>query len=764
MLRSVVFEKEIRHEDYENKGSFLPKSGGGWPLVRGRAVNFRKLRPAVSPLALFVALTSLAACGGGGGSVFNVSIPPPQTCTSPNGCEVTEADGDSYYVPANAPVPVDATHIRNKSAPGVEANDFGTHEPETTTEAENISTGVSYRIPPPGSTSTPPDYDIDNDQYWEYGQQLGLRTIRAEHALALDATGAGVTVGIAAGGFDHTHFDLTKARFHDRSILAYPVDPADTSLPTDPDAYIEMTAGQSHKDLIEKYLCRTNWGTSNTARIANFMQNCQSDKTHIRQADPDNPGEYLKVWRIPELYFLSLLGNTFYGTAIAGVIAAQYQTKGNMGATRTSNTVVGIAPDAQILGLAVDYTNSPRPYTSTPQNADYAPTDLTTLDLDADSPLVKDIEFLAHNSQVIQHTFTYVVGAIDLYTEDEVRTAFADVITAADTPIADGELRAGEKALYVWSAGEERDDQGNPAHATPGTVDDSSHPAVLAGLPYHIDELRGRWLAATAVTAGSDLTISRYRRHAPIDPSTAEIMDSANRCGTLPNGWIENRDDPGYAGRHYCLAAPGSSKRAGIGIKIVVAGLDTERFSLDLAGVDFAAAHVSGALAVLIEHFPTLSLEEVLIRLVDSADNTDYSGNGGTDFSDAAIYGAGLLNMQAALRPLGQMQAALGNSVRGVSLPLAGSHLTAGAAYGDALSLALVGRSMTGFDDYHTPFLLSLPGLVTTPRALSLEGRHDRLAAFSLETAHSEDGTVHHIGQHGMAAILPLDEGESMTG
>ncbi|MEG9862893.1 MAG: S8 family serine peptidase, partial [Parvularculales bacterium] len=631
-------------------------------------------------------------------TTLTCKMEPPQTCSCTYGC--TTQDGE--YVANGAMIMRSTTATTSLTCrppgPGVTCCSFTSHLTATDTAAEWII-----------------------NRHHEFRNQAGLRTINNEYAVALDAMGEGVTIGIPNRGFDHLHSDLGTAKFKDNSVLAYEVEESDVpaearALPVGMSPTIhEAAAGALHKNIIDgtnlKYACPAEgFGLPrpNPGLEALLRDNCQSDKTYIRQPDPDNAGAYL-YWEIPEILSSGAF-STRHGTPLAAIMAASAED------SFEEIGMMGVAPKSRLLALTIKPSLSDVP--------DY-------------------IDFMVPTSQVLMFGFSGN-SMIHLRSETEVRahSTYSRVINSAMTgTLAAGELHASEKPLYVWGAGNYH----QTALAT--YTDGATTPFELAGLPYHIDELRGRWLAVTAVTTGGD---DRFVTPPTVTPANARIASFANRCGALPADWISDRNHPDYAGRHYCIAAPGQN------IRSVIAGAHyafPRSYFSGYSGTSNAAAHVAGALAVLIEHFPTLSLREVVMRMLDSANNT------GTEFSKVAVYGAGLLDMEAALRPMGQIRATMGSSLIGVSLPLAGSHLIAGDAYGDALSLAFEGRTMAGFDDYHAPFPQLLSDLLTTPRPLSLAGRRDRLAVFDLETAHLTDGSVRMMGEHGMAAVLPLTGG-----
>ena len=157
------------------------------------------------------------------------------------------------------------------------------------------------------------------------------------------------------------------------------------------------------------------------------------------------------------------------------------------------------------------------------------------------------------------------------------------------------------------------DDRAVVVYATGNSLEEWG--GLGADLPYHERHLRGHQLSVMAV--------DRDGRHAFY----------SNFCGPLPPDW-----DAGRWGRHYCLAAPGT----------VNAALNRPNSAYqDTEGTSFAAPIVTGAIALLMEHFRGhLGNTEVAKRLVNTANNRGR-------YAQLEIYGAGLLDLQAALQPVG---------------------------------------------------------------------------------------------------------------
>jgi hypothetical protein len=184
--------------------------------------------------------------------------------------------------------------------------------------------------------------------------------------------------------------------------------------------------------------------------------------------------------------------------------------------------------------------------------------------------------------------------------------------------------------VVVWATGND-------------TVTTRLEPALQAGLPYLISGLQVGWLAVTSV--GPDGVIPNY----------------AHRCGVAA-AW--------------CLAAPGGGdNEAADGIYSMSNSGGYVRFS----GTSMAAPMVSGAIAGLKSMFPNLSYQDIAARLLTTANKTGI-------YAVSAIYGQGLMDLEAASNPVG-----------GLSLPT-GAH-TSGSAGSISSSITLpssIAASMRG--------------------------------------------------------------------
>ncbi len=198
--------------------------------------------------------------------------------------------------------------------------------------------------------------------------------------------------------------------------------------------------------------------------------------------------------------------------------------------------------------------------------------------------------------------------------------------------------------VLVWAAGNDK----------------WSQVLVQAGLPHLFGELKKGWLAVVAVDENGGLAL--YSQH----------------CGVAAD---------------WCLAAPGGGHDPGI-------------WSTDLyddygykSGTSMAAPHVAGAMAALKSLFPNLSYQEIRDRILFTADSTGI-------YANTSTYGQGLLDLEAASRPVGGTAFALGAYDAGAIVTTNGALVTLPSA---AISRYLADRSILIFDNYQrAPFLVPI--------------------------------------------------------
>jgi len=298
------------------------------------------------------------------------------------------------------------------------------------------------------------------------------------------------------------------------------------------------------------------------------------------------------------------------------------------------------------------------------------------------------------------------VHGIASFEREQIRAAFprlAELFAQAQRPAAD-------RSIIVWAAGNEVDEHYDNDFDGDGELDtcggiipgglcpapspgaerpreemdagdpvDFSAPTLTTALGVHFPELVGHVLTVVAVQ------------------QDGHIASFSNRCGIA---------------RDFCLAAPGVGivgPQMGVGETnsqgATVFPTDSYR---SWQGTSFAAPMVTGALAVMRSFFKNpdgsyaLGNTELVTRLLATADRTNYNadGSGGPDYSDSAIYGQGMLDLDAATRPVGRLSTAM----HGAGNPAGIGLDTVGAAFGAGLAQRLGATQVALYDELNAPF------------------------------------------------------------
>ena len=211
-----------------------------------------------------------------------------------------------------------------------------------------------------------------------------------------------------------------------------------------------------------------------------------------------NPDYGFCSTRDPDGYCSVVAGPPAHGTMVGGVIAANRDAMAVDGDINDIG-IHGIAFDAKLISVGIPLGDAPE---------FYEPIDLGS----PGSFEAVDQEFagvtkrLNPDVTVINLSFGYP-GNIDGYNEAALRGAFPDTIQA----IAQTATPAGERAIYVWAAG-----NANGAIRMDGSMETADSVEIMAGLPVHIPELRGHYLAVIATDWNG------------------EIASFSNRCGHCP--------------------------------------------------------------------------------------------------------------------------------------------------------------------------------------------------------------------------------------
>lgn len=222
--------------------------------------------------------------------------------------------------------------------------------------------------------------------------------------------------------------------------------------------------------------------------------------------------------------------------------------------------------------------------------------------------------------------------------------------------------------------------------------DGASNASFWARVPEKLDYLRQNWVAVTAI--GSDGRLTGY----------------ANACGTTGSA-------------AWCIAAPG-----GDGVSSILSTMPEGTYGYSV-GTSMAAPVVSGAIALLMEKFPTLSGEDIVARIFHTANKTG-------EYAQSHLYGQGLLDVGAAASPVEGLYVPVGSSVTGPVVPLSQVALSTDPTAAKALSAALAGTSLLAVDGFQrAPFLLEASQLIQ-----GQAGKPDSVADKLARSSHS--GTV----------------------
>lgn len=245
------------------------------------------------------------------------------------------------------------------------------------------------------------------------------------------------------------------------------------------------------------------------------------------------------------------------------------------------------------------------------------------------------------------------------------------------------------------------------------------HADLSAALPVMAPDLMGAWIAVSnvdiTVRDDDDPVIRRY---------SAACHNAAPFCLIHDGSWLV-------------------STAVGGGITV----------EPDL-GTSYAAPQVAGAIALLAQAFPDHAPEQLVTRLLATARNfqdwdvveteqgwqatliepngdestvllTDDPGATGLrDFGNgishtySATYGHGLMDLDAALQPIGPVQALQGRQAASAQrLSLGDTRMQLGPAFGDGLATTLSGLSFLGFDALNGGFPVPLGQFVRTANA-----------------------------------------------
>jgi len=349
-----------------------------------------------------------------------------------------------------------------------------------------------------------------------------------------------------------------------------------------------------------------------------------------------------------------------HGTLVAGIIAANRDNNLN-----TNLNMHGVAYEANILAFEIPLGSGDGPY---------EPLDETSLTFGDDNYFADRFTTMANQVDIINMSFGFS-GVVTSYSAASIENSLGNTVDA----LRQQNKAQGDRAIFVISAGNAFGDLDEFNIEV-----DASSPELLPGLPYLFPELQNHMLAVAAVDRSG--AISSYSNH----------------CG---------------AAASFCLAAPGGGDANGDGdfaynelilspVSPPADGETGESYYGRTIGTSFAAPLVSGSLALLKQLFPTVGNHELVNRLLETANKNGI-------YADSSIYGQGLLDLDAATRPVGAVSSATGASLdNGMVNPGQTGIAVFGGALGQGLSQNLSQFRVTMFDQLGFPFQQSASSIV----------------------------------------------------
>ncbi|HEX8903139.1 S8 family peptidase [Vitreimonas sp.] len=175
--------------------------------------------------------------------------------------------------------------------------------------------------------------------------------------------------------------------------------------------------------------------------------------------------------------------------------------------------------------------------------------------------------------------------------------------------------------------------------------------------------------------------------------------------GLNPNGTLNTVSNPPGSTLNYYLTAPGwqiivpDHGPVGPVVGFQTCGLGPNGDLCRIQGTSYASPHVAGAVALVMDAFPSLTPSQVVDLLLTTTDDT---GAAGTD----SLHGRGRLNIGRAFQPVGPLAAPLVAGMASVTdtTPLGVS----GPAFGDGIYQNRSLWSVAAFDSYGRTFQLDL--------------------------------------------------------
>jgi hypothetical protein len=409
-----------------------------------------------------------------------------------------------------------------------------------------------------------------------------------------------------------------------------------------------------------------------------------------------------------------------HGAAVGGIIAGNFNNTG----------LVGIATDTSL-----EYTDTGNNTLQDDASADYR-LDKLAAATDASQAVVQNNSWLlvttARNCPAPNTGCQLGYEAVKARTDDgeTVTGAYTNLITLSNWARADGT----SVDNYVRALNDFQEHGAIVYALSNYMLDDEAH--ALAALPEFYAQLQEAWITVANVNVSRSARRNIYTRR-------------SSQCGVTAR---------------YCLATDG--------YEINTLGTGVDGYKTDMSGTSFSTPMVSAALVLLKQAFPTHTPEQLVDRLLASANNDwedgqfiaeDYVvfGNGVRHYYNRE-FGHGMLDIYAALQPI----IANGTGAQNLSIYSGASRLgddgygltatgmQTSSPFGDTMSRAFAGQVNYFYDDMNGAFAYDLSTHISASNlrdvSLDLSSEMKTLRAFALD--HEQASSLVYSGGLGLNA------------
>jgi len=229
-----------------------------------------------------------------------------------------------------------------------------------------------------------------------------------------------------------------------------------------------------------------------------------------------------------------------------------------------------------------------------------------------------------------------------------------------------------------------------------------SDASAMAGLPELFPSLGEAWIVANVIQYTGDSDLS--------NATSSEFTLRGNKCGST---------------KEYCLSVDGWDVYAATYVNSGTSIYNTGRISM---GSSWSAPMVSGGVALMAQAFPNHTPEQLVDRILASANNVWFTPEGNTTFTTHgngvrhgyhSTWGHGVPDFYAALSPItsdgnpASMALYMGNSIQSSeAVDLNSSFITPSSSFGNAISQGMIGEIGYAYDALSGGFKYRMSSIV----------------------------------------------------